>query len=94
MTAGPSRVIPGAHVIATRLDDGDRVLLDTASTHYIRLNRTATVIWMGIEAGDDGAAIARRLIEAFEVDPERARESVEAFTETLLEHGLAEKTHE
>ena len=65
-----------ADVIFTELEDG-AMLLDVKTKRYYELNETAAAVWRGLEAGESLDRIAAGLSEAYDVTPERARESVE-----------------
>lgn len=56
----------------------------------VKLNGTGADIWRGVEEGLDEAAIAERFAAKYEVDPERAREDVDAFIARMREAGLVE----
>lgn len=80
-----TRVIRNPSVVCTDLDDG-AVLLDLDTTAYYSLNRTAVGIWKLIP--DEPVvveAIAARVAEKYDVDPERALASVKRLL-TTLEH--------
>jgi hypothetical protein len=83
-------VTPSPTVVATELEDGQAVLLDMDTGSYVQLNRTAAVIWAGIESGRSLDAIAAKLVSTFEVDDEHAHRSMDAFVEQLVEAGLAQ----
>lgn len=56
----------------------------------VKLNDTGADIWRGVEEGLAEAAIAERIAAKYEVDPERAREDVDAFIARMREAGLVE----
>ena len=75
-------------VIATDFDGKEAVVLNRATQQFNTLNETATFLWGRIEAGDTAGGMAAQLIAAFEVSPEKARESTTAALERLLQLGL------
>lgn len=56
----------------------------------VKLNGTGADIWRGVEEGLGEAAIAERIAAKYEVDPERARQDVDAFIARMREAGLVE----
>ncbi len=56
--------------------DGALVLLDLDTLAYHSLNRTASAIWTALEQPSTISAVAGRLEQQFEIDPEHCRESV------------------
>lgn len=56
----------------------------------VKLNGTGVDIWRGVEEGLDEAAIADRIAAKYEVDPDRARQDVDAFIARMREAGLVE----
>jgi hypothetical protein len=69
-------------VVCTELDDG-AVLLNLDSKYYYSLNETGLRIWQIIEEFQSPLEIAKRLADEYEIDPERARESVVRLIEEL-----------
>lgn len=85
---------PSPSVVATKLADGQAVLLDIDTGNYINLNTTAAVIWDGIEAGKGRSEIVAQLIETFDVDEAHAAASVDRFLGQLAEAGLVDSSHD
>lgn len=88
MTSGGSSVSIAEQVVLTRLADGEGVLLDPVSGRYVRLNKTALVIWSEIEEGNSIEAISRSLTERFDVTDAEARRAVESFIAQLADDEL------
>jgi hypothetical protein len=79
--------------VVTQELEGEMVLLSLDRAEYFGLNATGTQIWLGLVNGLALNEIARQLVEAFEVDIERARADVLALAQTLVEEGLATAGH-
>ena len=74
-------------VICTELDDG-AVLLDVETKYYYHLNDTSLRIWNGFRGKMNVSQIATSLIQSYEVDEQRAVNSILQFTQQLEEEGL------
>ena len=88
MMSPDTTLIAVAEIVLTPLADGEGVLLDVDSARYIRLNKTAVVIWTGIEKGEPIKAISRALSERFDVTEERADETMQTFVDELIRENL------
>lgn len=88
MMSPDTTLVPVAEVVLTPLADGEGVLLDVDSARYIRLNKTALVIWTAIAAGEPIKAISRALLERFDVTKEQADETLQTFVDELIEENL------
>ena len=71
--------------VFTPLADGTGVLLNLETLFYYNLNRTGSVLWQQIEAGnhltlDD---LLRSTCEQFDVDEASARQFISAFVKQL-----------
>jgi hypothetical protein len=62
-------------VACTELDDG-AVLLNLDTKYYFNLNETGLRIWQLIDEGRNPAEIAGKLADEYNVDIERAKDSV------------------
>jgi hypothetical protein len=85
---------PNPNVVATKLADGQAVLLDIDTGNYINLNQTAALIWNGIEVGDSPAAIQAQMVQKFHVAEEHAADSLARFIHQLGEAGLVQPPSE
>ena len=54
------------------------------------LNRVAAFVWEALDGARTGDDVVRRIVEAFEVEPERAAADHLELVETLLEIGAVE----
>ena len=78
-----SRLVKNPSVVCTDMDEGG-VLLDLESTAYYSLNRSALRIWNLIDEAPTLDQLAARMTAEFEVDHERALQSVQRIV-TMLE---------
>lgn len=56
----------------------------------VRLNETGKIIWDGVAAGWEKAAIVSELLARYEVDEESAAEAVEGLLRQMIAAGIAE----
>jgi hypothetical protein len=75
-------------IIYTEFDGGDGILVDLRTRRYYQLNETAAIVWKGLEKGTSVEAIAAEIGALYEVQPERARSSVEGLTAQLESYRL------
>lgn len=92
---GSERAIFNArkNVVATDIDGG-QVLLDLDNGQYFSLNRTASIVWQGIEESKNFAEIVQRILRLYDVDEERCRHDVSAIIEALCSSDLVEEVQE
>lgn len=84
-----TRLVPQEHVVFTEFDAGEGVLVDLNTKKYFQLNETAVVVWRGLEEGLSLEEIAGRITSRYDVDSERASESVRKVLENFRDLGLA-----
>lgn len=77
-------------VVWQRLD-GDVVVLDLDTSDYLRLNATAGVLWEELAAGCSEEHLASTLSLTYRIEPDRARQDVDAFVRDVLRRGLVEQ---
>ena len=82
-----SFVVPDS-IIASEFGGKEGLLLDTSTQRYHTLNETATFLWAKIEQGRTVAEMTALLCQSFDVDPTRARASVEKALERLESQSL------
>jgi Coenzyme PQQ synthesis protein D (PqqD) len=70
--------------------EGEVVALDLRTQMYLAVNRTGAVIWPALDAGAERAELVERLVQRFEVSPERAAADVDAFLADLESRDLLE----
>lgn len=77
-------------MVAAELD-GELVLLDTRTGVYYGLNRVGADIWRLLAQGYPTEAIARHLLENYEVDAGTVERDLTGFIAGLLTCGLAQR---
>jgi len=71
---------------------GDEViLLNVESGLYFGLDPVGTRIWELLVEGTSEQEIVGRVLDEYDVEPERARTDVEAFIQTLASRGLTQE---
>lgn len=75
-------------IIASEFNGKEGLLLDTSTQRYHTLNETATFLWSEIEAGRTVGEMTAALCRTFDVDPQRARTSVEKAITRLESQSL------
>ena len=78
------------HVVSTRFETGDGVLVDLNARRYYTLNETAMLVWSALEEGCDDAGLAARLAHEFDVTAEKAHGSAQRLLGDLRQLGLLE----
>lgn len=73
----------------SRLGD-EVVILDLESSAYLGLDDVAATIWQLLERPMRVDELENRLLELYDVDPDRLRDDLSAFVSELLERGLVE----
>jgi Coenzyme PQQ synthesis protein D (PqqD) len=84
------RIEKSSQTVFTPLADGTGVLLNLETLFYYNLNRTASVLWQQIEAGDVLTLddLLRSTCERFDVDEASARQVINAFVEQLKQFNM------
>lgn len=72
--------------------DGEIVMFHPDSGAYFSLGEVGSRIWELIDAPSSIAALCTRLVDEYEVEPDRCRAEVEAFVAELRDAGLVELT--
>ena len=80
--------VPKDQVICTEFEGGDGILVDLRTRRYYQLNETALIVWKGLENGDTVEGIANQISSGYDVEPDRARVSVEALINQLHSYRL------
>ncbi len=75
-------------IIASDFNGQEGLLLDTTTQRYHTLNETATFLWAEIERGITVADMANAMCRRFDVEPQRARASVERALARLESQSL------
>lgn len=69
--------------------DGEAILLDPQAGCSYNLNPVGTLIWKLLDGQHDAEAIIAAICEAYEVEPEQARQDVQLLLNELLTNKLA-----
>ncbi len=83
-----STVQPHPEVVDTDLDGTEVVLLHLESKTYYSLNVTGRRIWKGLKEGQSLQSISQHLSKEFDVDADRAEQSVLSLIQELATHQL------
>ncbi len=79
---------PHPDVVDTPLDNDETVLLHLMKSAYYTLNPTGSRIWRGLKAGLSLQDISQSLQQVFDIDAERADQSVLALVQDLSTNEL------
>lgn len=86
MTTGT--LLPQEHIVSTELDGGEGVLVDLNAKRYYQLNETAMFVWMRLEKGQTASSILEEMVNAYDVSPEHAAESIERLLQDFQSRKL------
>lgn len=75
---------------AWREVDGEIILLGLESSTYMGVNGAGSALWPLIVEGTDIDALARRLVDEYGIEAERARADAEAFVDACRARRLLE----
>jgi hypothetical protein len=68
--------------------EGEAVLLHLAQGKYFGLDEVGTRIWQLLEAHGSAGAVLDRMLEEFDVEPERLESDLDDLLQALAENGL------
>jgi Coenzyme PQQ synthesis protein D (PqqD) len=68
--------------------EGELVVLDLRESRYLAINRTGRILWTNLVEGATRQDLIDQLAEAFDINPARAANDVDAFTAELESRGL------
>ena len=54
----------------------------------INLNATGKEIWQGIESGLDVDQMVEKMVETYEVEPDKAREDIQTMVDKMKNEGI------
>jgi hypothetical protein len=74
--------------ISWREIEGEVIVLDLASSKYLRLNASGGVLWEAVQAGATTDELVSRLVEEFAIDQETAQKDVIHFVQACTEREL------
>jgi hypothetical protein len=70
----------------------ESVLLDLKTERYLGLDDVSARFWDLLTSGEPIQSAYDKLLEEFEVAPERLRNDLDAFLQELIQFGLIEQT--
>lgn len=75
--------------VASRVLDGEIVIMSAVDSTLFSLSEVATIIWQSADGHTPLSEIVRgRICAEFDVEPEAAYRDAEAFVEDLVSHGI------
>lgn len=83
-----SNLTTGKHVVVTDFDGGEGVLVDLNTKRYYQLNESAMIVWRGLEKGKSIGEIVNDFTSTYEVEPEKARISVQRLLDSFQTYKL------
>jgi hypothetical protein len=84
-----ARYIAKSSAIASRLLDGEMMIMSAIDSTFFTLNPVATAIWQAADGHTSlSDIVTHRICTEFEVDPETALRDVEHFVEEFSRHGI------
>jgi hypothetical protein len=82
--------VPKRTRVASRVIDGQAVVIQPALAEVSMLNEVGSAVWEAIDGRTAEDEIARRIADAFEVESATAAEDVGGFLDELAAAGLVE----
>ena len=76
--------------IAWKEADGEVLLLDLATSTYLAVNPSATLLWRLLADGTTNEALTRALADAYGLSDDDAASDVAAFLDDCRQRGLVE----
>lgn len=75
---------PNEHQVASKVVDGEAILIDLSSGMYYSMEKVSGLVWSMIMAGSSVARIAAVIAERYSVPLAQAQEDVRALVDELL----------
>jgi len=79
-----------APAVVSEVIDGEAIIMDLRSGNYFSADGSGALVWQAVADGCGREAILAWAAEAFDIDPARATDDIDAFLAQLTEHGLVE----
>lgn len=79
---------PNEHQVASKVVDGEAILIDLSSGMYYSMEKVSGLVWSMIMAGSSIAIIADVIADRYSVPVAQAQEDVRALVEELLADNL------
>ena len=89
-----ARVRPNRKDVASKILDGEAIMIDLTKGTYYSLDGAGTLTWELVESECTLGQIADAIARGFEVSPETARADAEGLVEQMLSEGLVERVRE
>lgn len=90
-----SRFSVASQAVYAGLGDGDGVIVDSKTTFYFGLNKTAAFLWERLQNSQATAAeLVAALLVRFEVESSQAERDVKDFLAHVIEYGLVRQVVE
>lgn len=80
-----------ADALSWREIDGEVVAVDIPTSTYLSANSSGALLWTMLSKGATQEELASTLVEAFDIDEERAQADARAFVDALAARGLLER---
>ena len=74
--------------VVAEIIDGEAVIMNLGSGQYFSTQNVGCDIWRGIELQQSRSALARMVLDAYDVDAHEAERAVDAFVDDLLARQL------
>ena len=94
MTISFDRKLRVAPDTLINLIEGESVLLNLRSESYYSLDEMGTEMWTALTGSDSIEAAYEKLLDEYDVEPERLRADLSELVEQLTAKGLLDVCHE
>lgn len=84
-----ARIAPSADTIAHFMPDGATLLVNLASSQIYEMSEPGSRLWVWLTQGQSVEQAAQKMLEEFEVSPERLAEETAELLRRLTAEGLA-----
>ncbi|MGH3092627.1 MAG: PqqD family protein [Gaiellaceae bacterium] len=74
--------------LSWRALEGEVIALDLSESLYLSANASGALLWQALARGATRAELEATLVDAYAIEPERARADVDAFLADAEERGL------
>ena len=78
--------------IAWRNVNEEVVILHLKSGEYFTLNDVGQLVWLAVADQKNVGEIKQKVVDTFDVSPEKASEDIEEFISRMLDEGLLHKS--
>ncbi|MGH9841775.1 MAG: PqqD family protein [Blastocatellia bacterium] len=90
MTISFDRKLRAAPDTLINMIEGEAVLLNLKSESYFGLDEMGAEMWTALTGSDSIGAAYRKLLDEYDVEPDRLRADLSALVDQLVEKGLVE----